>query len=117
MPHAIDREILEELVDRFADEYAATSSHRFRSGHDMQWSFSYFYYMMSAKYNFTDIDFIYAEWLDTDHDGILNDAELERTIDDILVPQATKQAEKGELATANATIWRDFFHKALWNIT
>lgn len=117
MPHAIDREILIELVDRFPEEYAATSSHRFRSRQDMQWSFSYFYYMMSAKYNFSDIDYIYKEWLDRDRDGILNDYELERMINEVLIKEATKDAANADLTTANATVWRDFFHKALWNIT
>ena len=50
--------------------------------------------------------------------GILNDYELETMINEVLIKEATKDTSNADLGgTVNATIWADFFHKALWNIT
>lgn len=42
-----------------------TSSHTIRSGTDMQYAFSYFYFLMDSKRNNTEIDFI--EEMDIDN--------------------------------------------------
>ncbi|ETO11375.1 N-acetylglucosamine-1-phosphate transferase [Reticulomyxa filosa] len=111
MPHAIDKYILIELIHELEKEFERSSSHRFRSALDMQWSFSYYYYMMSAtKKSNLDIDYIYSEELDLDGDGYLNDYEEMRLVDEILIKNV-------EDANANLTLWKDFFHRALWNIT
>ena len=88
MPHAIDKEILLELVHMFSKEFDLTSSHKFRSSKDMQWSFSYFYFMMNAKYNFTSLDFIYENYLDLDGDTYLNKFEENQLVNDILIKEA-----------------------------
>jgi hypothetical protein len=48
MPHMLDRHIIEEMQHRWSGEFEATSAHRFRAGDDMQYAFSYFYYLMHA---------------------------------------------------------------------
>ena len=47
MPHMIDRGAMAHLQALFAAEWDATSAHRVRSGTDMQYAFSYFYFIMS----------------------------------------------------------------------
>ena len=62
MPHFIDKEIVETLQKklvnicytlflylRFQNEFDTTSHHRFRSSDDMQFAFSYFYFIISEK--------------------------------------------------------------------
>jgi|MDTG01.5.fsa_nt_gb hypothetical protein len=39
MPHFIQRDIMEELQQRFPREWEVTSTHRFRSSKDMQFGF------------------------------------------------------------------------------
>ena len=90
MPHAIDKEILLEMVIKFRKQFDITSSHKFRSSKDMQWAFSYFYYMMNAKYNFTSLDFLYEHFLDLDGDTYLNEYEQSKLIHDVLIPRANK---------------------------
>jgi hypothetical protein len=46
MPHMIDRHIIDALHARWPEEFNKTSSHRFRTGQDMQFAFSYMYFMM-----------------------------------------------------------------------
>jgi hypothetical protein len=46
MPHMIDRHIITALHARWPEEFNKTSSHRFRTGEDMQFAFSYMYFMM-----------------------------------------------------------------------
>ena len=48
MPHMLDKHIIEEMQERWSGEFDITSSHHFRAGDDMQYSFSYFYYLMHA---------------------------------------------------------------------
>jgi len=67
MPHMIDRTIISELQSVFPVEFDETSSHRLRSSTDMQYSFSYFYFLMSEpkETNFED----FWKSLDVDGDG------------------------------------------------
>eukprot|EP01103_Thecamoeba_quadrilineata_P014464 TRINITY_DN4324_c0_g1_i3.p1 TRINITY_DN4324_c0_g1~~TRINITY_DN4324_c0_g1_i3.p1 ORF type:complete len:677 (-),score=171.88 TRINITY_DN4324_c0_g1_i3:94-2124(-) len=74
MPHFIDRSVLVQLQDRWPDLWDATSSHQFRSGSDMQYSFSYFYFLVHQKKPFSS-EAIFKE-LDVDQDGMLNSFEL-----------------------------------------
>jgi hypothetical protein len=48
MPHMLDKHIIEEMQERWSEQFDITSSHHFRAGDDMQYSFSYFYYLMHA---------------------------------------------------------------------
>ena len=75
MPHMIDKHIMAELQARWPGEYDATSSHRFRSGTDMQFSFSYFYYLMRQPANLS-FESIFARELDINGNGELDQREL-----------------------------------------
>ncbi|EDO40260.1 predicted protein [Nematostella vectensis] len=83
MPHMIDVGVMSELQELFADEFEATSSHKLRSSNDMQFAFSYMYYVMGKKasLNLTEL----FEELDSDHSGALSDREL-RTLATRLYP-------------------------------
>lgn len=74
MPHMIDRLIMQELQDMFPEEFDKTSGHRVRHSEDMQFAFSYFYFLMSAQQQLNISD-VFDE-IDTDHSGILSDREI-----------------------------------------
>lgn len=74
MPHMIDRLIMQELQDVFPMEFDKTSGHRVRHSEDMQFAFSYFYFLMSAQQQLNVSD-VFDE-IDTDHSGILSDREI-----------------------------------------
>ncbi|XP_025939692.1 N-acetylglucosamine-1-phosphotransferase subunits alpha/beta isoform X8 [Apteryx rowi] len=74
MPHMIDRTVMQELQDMFPEEFDKTSFHKVRHSEDMQFAFSYFYYLMSAV-QLLNISQIFDE-VDTDQSGILSDREI-----------------------------------------
>ncbi|XP_043822788.1 N-acetylglucosamine-1-phosphotransferase subunits alpha/beta isoform X2 [Dromiciops gliroides] len=74
MPHMIDRIVMQELQDMFPEEFDKTSVHKVRHSEDMQFAFSYFYYLMSALQPL-NIAQVFDE-VDTDHSGILSDREI-----------------------------------------
>ncbi|XP_016138851.1 N-acetylglucosamine-1-phosphotransferase subunits alpha/beta-like [Sinocyclocheilus grahami] len=74
MPHMIDRLVMQELQDTFPQEFDKTSSHRVRHSEDMQFAFSYFYFLMSAVQQL-NISEVFDE-IDTDHSGVLSDREI-----------------------------------------
>lgn len=61
-------------IFRFPEEFDKTSAHRVRHPEDMQFAFSYFYFLMSAQQqlNVTDV----FDEIDTDHSGVLSDREI-----------------------------------------
>ncbi|XP_051976330.1 N-acetylglucosamine-1-phosphotransferase subunits alpha/beta-like [Xyrauchen texanus] len=74
MPHMVDRLIMQELQDTLPQEFDKTSSHRVRHSEDMQFAFSYFYFLMSAVQHL-NISEVFDE-IDTDHSGVLSDREI-----------------------------------------
>ncbi|KAM9495596.1 N-acetylglucosamine-1-phosphotransferase subunits alpha/beta [Clarias gariepinus] len=74
MPHMIDRLIMQELQDTFPEEFDKTSGHRVRHSEDMQFAFSYFYFLMSALQQL-NVSQVFDE-IDTDHSGVLSDREI-----------------------------------------
>lgn len=74
MPHMIDRLVMQELQDMFPHEFDKTSAHRVRHSEDMQFAFSYFYFLMSAQQQL-NVSEVFDE-IDTDHSGILSDREI-----------------------------------------
>ncbi|XP_056280450.1 N-acetylglucosamine-1-phosphotransferase subunits alpha/beta isoform X3 [Pseudoliparis swirei] len=74
MPHMIDRLIMQELQDTFPEEFDKTSGHRVRHPEDMQFAFSYFYFLMSAQQHL-NVTEVFDE-IDTDHSGVLSDREI-----------------------------------------
>ena len=67
MPHFIQSDVMQALQERFAEEFDRTSSHKVRTGDDMQYAFSYFYFLMNEKKEM-DIPLAF-ERLDTDRSG------------------------------------------------
>ena len=83
MPHMVNREVMDDLQarwdnpwstppqftppPRYPEEFEATSSHKLRSSDDMQFSFSYFYFLMSERKTL-DITDAFSE-LDSDQSG------------------------------------------------
>ncbi|XP_068163646.1 N-acetylglucosamine-1-phosphotransferase subunits alpha/beta [Antennarius striatus] len=74
MPHMIDRLVMQELQDTFPKEFDKTSDHRVRHPEDMQFAFSYFYFLMSAQQQL-NMSEVFDE-IDTDHSGVLSDREI-----------------------------------------
>ena len=93
MPHMINKDIVAEMQRLWPQEWDRTTRNRFRSGNDMQYGFSYFYYLMyrrelqlglnKGKKEFYDgevktdlIRMVWEDEVDTDRDGILSQNEL-----------------------------------------
>ncbi|XP_061061004.1 N-acetylglucosamine-1-phosphotransferase subunits alpha/beta isoform X5 [Eubalaena glacialis] len=74
MPHMIDRTVMQELQDMFPEEFDKTSFHKVRHSEDMQFAFSYFYYLMSAVQPL-NVSQVFDE-VDTDQSGVLSDREI-----------------------------------------
>ncbi|XP_011495372.1 PREDICTED: N-acetylglucosamine-1-phosphotransferase subunits alpha/beta [Ceratosolen solmsi marchali] len=49
MPHLLDKTVIIEMQKKFSREFDKTSSHRLRNPEDMQFAFSYFYFLLSEK--------------------------------------------------------------------
>lgn len=52
MAHMIDQSIMRSMINEFSNEFTATSSNKFRTSTDMQFAFSYFYYLINEKKQF-----------------------------------------------------------------
>lgn len=64
MPFLIDKDVMVALQETFPNEFEKTSLNRIRSKDDMQFSFSYFHFLLSETTN-VDIETIFDEF-DTD---------------------------------------------------
>ncbi|KAM9313503.1 N-acetylglucosamine-1-phosphotransferase subunits alpha/beta [Gastrophryne carolinensis] len=74
MPHMIDRIVMQELQDLFPAEFDKTSAHKVRHSEDMQFAFSFFYYLMSAIQPL-NVSQVFND-VDTDGSGVLSDREI-----------------------------------------
>ncbi|XP_054609096.1 N-acetylglucosamine-1-phosphotransferase subunits alpha/beta-like isoform X2 [Dunckerocampus dactyliophorus] len=74
-PHMIDKFVMQELQDMFPKEFEKTSSHHLRHSDDMQFAFSYFYFLMSVKQQ-ANISEVF-DTADKDQSGVLSDSEIE----------------------------------------
>ncbi|KAG9430069.1 N-acetylglucosamine-1-phosphotransferase subunits alpha/beta isoform X1 [Apis mellifera carnica] len=83
MPHLIDKWIVADMQKKFKHEFKRTSNHKVRSSEDMQFAFSYFYFLMSEKRN-VPIEEIF-DTFDTDKSGTWSDREI-RTLLSRLYP-------------------------------
>ena len=59
-PLMINRDIMEELQNRYSEQYRKTSTNRFRSSDDMQYAFVYFHWLILSSRR---IDFKIEEFL------------------------------------------------------
>lgn len=75
MPHFIDKNIMNEVVKKWEKEFNVTSSNRFRSDDDMQYTFSYFYYLIhhGKKEKLSDV----FKKVDRNNNGILEPYEVQ----------------------------------------
>lgn len=64
-PYFFNKHIIRRLWDKFSHELSTTSSHRIRSQVDMQFPFSYFYFLMNDNITIDAIKFI--QKFDTDN--------------------------------------------------
>lgn len=77
MPFLIKKSTMLELKSHWPQEFEATSSHRFRHPHDMQFSFSYFHYLINRhKLHPPTIEEIWAEYFDVNRNGVLDYLEM-----------------------------------------
>lgn len=53
MPHLLDKWIINDMQNKFDSEFKKTSSHKVRSAEDMQFAFSYFYFLVSERRQLT----------------------------------------------------------------
>ena len=67
MPHFIQSDVMQALQEKFPEEFEETSSHKVRTANDMQYAFSYIYFLMNEKQEL-DIEAAF-ENLDTDNSG------------------------------------------------
>jgi hypothetical protein len=89
MPHMIDREAIADLQSWYPAQFELTSSHRFRSGHDMQFSFSYFYFLMQEPTGESHEQFLKST-IDLDHNEVLSPGEL-RVLGTYIYPTITEE--------------------------
>ena len=68
MPHMVDRDVIFEMQTRFLPYFDATSSHKLRHGEDMQFAFSFNYYVEGVKTS-KNLDEVFDE-IDTDKSGM-----------------------------------------------
>ena len=83
MPHLIDKWIVTDMQKKFEHEFKKTSSHKVRNSEDMQFAFSYFYFLTSEKRRIP-IEEIFDKF-DTDKSGTWSDREI-RTLLSRLYP-------------------------------
>jgi len=74
MPHMIDVDVMNEIQSKWPEQWDETSSHSLRNSKDMQYAFSFFYYIIHKKVSYN----ITAVWdqLDGNRDGYLSENEL-----------------------------------------
>ena len=79
MPHFINRDVITEMQQRWPEEWDATSSNRFRSNKDMQYSFAYYHYLINRhklKVGYAEIYKYLARQIDTNNDGYIDQNEF-----------------------------------------
>lgn len=74
MAHMIDVEVMKRLQEKFPEEFDQTSSHKIRSPDDMQFAFSYFYFLMSEKHEIQPEE--HFDMFDVDKSGTWSDREI-----------------------------------------
>ncbi|XP_051162524.1 N-acetylglucosamine-1-phosphotransferase subunits alpha/beta [Leptopilina boulardi] len=74
MPHLLDKLIINDMQKKFDFEFKKTSSHKVRSAEDMQFAFSYFYFLVSEKRQLTASEIF--DSFDTDKSQTWSDREI-----------------------------------------
>ncbi|XP_058800867.1 N-acetylglucosamine-1-phosphotransferase subunits alpha/beta [Phymastichus coffea] len=74
MPHLLNRFVISKMQEKFAEEFDKTSSHRVRDSEDMQFAFSYFYFLLSERRDVSPKDIF--DTFDTDKSRTWSDREI-----------------------------------------
>eukprot|EP00759_Apiculatamorpha_spiralis_P029324 PhF_6_TR31510/c0_g1_i2/m.46426/K08239/GNPTAB; UDP-N-acetylglucosamine-lysosomal-enzyme len=77
MPHLIDRDVMNEVIKEWPEEWDQTSASRFRSPTNMQYAFTHFYWIIHAKKDF-DAEEYFRDVLDINKNGLLDESEIRR---------------------------------------
>ena len=85
VPHFLNRSMLAKLEKEFAEPIQRTLAHRFPRGSDLNFAFLYYWFVYNEETRRGEAyyDSLWSKFLDTDHDGVLNENEL-RTLAAIL---------------------------------
>ena len=85
VPHFLNRSVLAKLEKEFAEPIQRTLAHRFPRGSDLNFAFLYYWFVYNEETRRGEAyyDSLWSKFLDTDHDGVLNENEL-RTLAAIL---------------------------------
>lgn len=85
VPHFLNRSMLTKLEKEFAEPIQRTLAHRFPRGSDLNFAFLYYWFVYNEETRRGEAyyDSLWSKFLDTDHDGVLNENEL-RTLAAIL---------------------------------
>ena len=67
MPHMVDKDIIAEMQKQFQPYFDDTSSHKMRHPEDMQFAFSYNYYLIGVK-EAQNVSLLFDR-IDSDHSG------------------------------------------------
>ncbi|KAL1471323.1 hypothetical protein MTO96_040009, partial [Rhipicephalus appendiculatus] len=105
MAHMIDVEVMKRLQDKFPEEFDRTSSHKIRSPNDMQFAFSYFYFLMSEKHEILPEEHFDA--FDVDKSGTWSDREI-RTLVTRIFELPTEAANSRQVEEHLAECARNF---------
>eukprot|EP01119_Soliformovum_irregulare_P013098 TRINITY_DN3457_c0_g1_i1.p1 TRINITY_DN3457_c0_g1~~TRINITY_DN3457_c0_g1_i1.p1 ORF type:complete len:1204 (-),score=445.63 TRINITY_DN3457_c0_g1_i1:46-3657(-) len=75
MPHYLQKSIIQEMQDKWPEQFEETSGHRLRDPKDMQFAFAYFYFMIHQRVEF-NYTHVWYKYLDSDLNGYLDDNEV-----------------------------------------
>lgn len=103
MPHYLQKSVIERMIAFWPAEFEKTSRNPLRSGDNMQYALSYFYYYMSERvaYNFTEV---WSE-LDVDGDGVLNVNEMRTVAATLVRSEAANPRPNPRTAFINWNAW------------
>jgi len=113
MPHMIDKHLMQQLQDHWPQHFERTSSHLFREPDDMQYAFTYFYYLMHQRMEY-NITAVFRE-LDADQSGTLDLNELRTLAVVVLASQqeSRQRANENHVFVLTAEMFYNFTHDIL----
>lgn len=101
-PIMIDTDIMEDLQRKFRKEFQITSRNRFRHADDMQFSFSYYHFLMEEQKD-VSVDQIFDRF-DTDQSGTWSDREIRTLLTKLYeLPLTYQIVEQFERVLINCT--------------